>query len=132
MHFYCPGKWQKFPIPSGTHLVSGCSSRLLLAGQLFFSEGLHEDRDSREQSVAIYPFPENIIKPLSYLNELTFGKKKKKRWVSHIIDINSSTQDFLKVYIKQGKTNAERADLGQFIKVWEMASRWRELFAAGW
>jgi len=46
--------------------------------------------------------------------------------------MHSSTEDFFKIYIKQGKTNAERADLGQFIKVWEIASRWRELFGAGW
>lgn len=58
-------------------------------------------------------------------------KKKKKRRVFHIIDTLLYT-GFKKIYIKQGKTNAERADLGQFIKVWEMASRWIELFAAGW
>lgn len=46
--------------------------------------------------------------------------------------MHSCTQDFLQTYIKQGKTNAERADLGQFIKAWEIASRWTELFGAGW
>lgn len=55
-----PSKWPKFLTPSSTRLVSDCSSCLLLAGQLFFSEGLYEDRNPREQSVAIYPFPENI------------------------------------------------------------------------
>lgn len=108
--------------PSGTTLATGNLGDFLLTA-LFFSEGWHEHRNPRK--LFVMPAPSQGI---LWSHQLKFGK----RVGFFTLLMHSSTQDFLKIYIKQGKTNAERADLGQFIKVWEIASRWMELFGAGW